>query len=62
MESPRIRTVVVGYGLAGKSFHCYLVKHAEGLQLYGVVSRDPGTRKQIIEDQRENVVTFQSII
>ncbi len=37
-----IRTVVVGHGLAGRSFHCPLVRRQPGLQLHGVVARDPG--------------------
>lgn len=46
-----IRTVVVGYGLAGKLFHCYLVKREPGLVLHGVVSRDPATRERIVSEQ-----------
>ena len=36
-----IRTVVVGHGLAGRSFHCPLVRRQPGLKLHGIVARDP---------------------
>jgi scyllo-inositol 2-dehydrogenase (NADP+) len=36
-----IDTVVVGYGLAGRWFHCPLVHRQPGLRLAGVVARDP---------------------
>lgn len=38
------RVVVVGYGLAGRSFHSYLVGLAPGLVLHGVCVRDPEKR------------------
>lgn len=34
-----INTVVVGYGMAGKGFHCYLIQQNPKLTLYGVVIR-----------------------
>ena len=37
---------VVGYGLAGNSFHSYLVSLADGLNLYGVMARRPEVREQ----------------
>lgn len=40
-----INVVVVGYGFAGRGFHCYLVRQAQGLNLYGVVSGVPEKRK-----------------
>lgn len=43
----RIRTVVVGYGFAGRDFHTYLVGLADGLELYGVVSGDTGKHDRI---------------
>jgi scyllo-inositol 2-dehydrogenase (NADP+) len=47
-----VRTVIVGYGLAGKYFHSYLVRlAAPGLILHGVVSRNPETRDKIIAEQ-----------
>jgi scyllo-inositol 2-dehydrogenase (NADP+) len=39
-----IRTVVVGYGLAGRWFHCPLIRRQPGLALAGVVARDPAAR------------------
>lgn len=39
-----IKTVVVGYGLAGRSFHCPLVARQTGLKLHGVVARNPEVR------------------
>ena len=46
-----VRTVVVGYGMAGRGFHCYLVKLAPGLKLHGVVSRSAETRARIVAEQ-----------
>src|SRR3954447_854060 len=42
--SEKVRTVVVGYGLAGRAFHCPLIRRQPGLQLYGIVARDPSVR------------------
>ncbi len=47
--SPSFRTVVIGYGFAGKSFHAYLVGLTPGLTLHGIASRNPETRAQILE-------------
>jgi len=44
-----IKTVIVGYGWAGKAFHCYLVDLAPGLMLYGVVSGSEEKRRLIVE-------------
>jgi scyllo-inositol 2-dehydrogenase (NADP+) len=41
-----IRTVVVGYGLAGRFFHCPLIRRQAGLALSGVVARDPSVRSE----------------
>ena len=41
-----IATVVVGYGLAGKAFHCPLIQRQPGLRLHGIVARDPNVRLQ----------------
>lgn len=47
-----VRTVVIGYGFAGKSFHSYLVRLAgPGLTLHGVASRDAATRERIAAEQ-----------
>ena len=45
-----VRTVVVGYGRAGRSFHCYLVGLTPGLDLYGVVSGSPEKRTRVVQD------------
>jgi len=46
------RTVVIGYGFAGRSFHSYLVGlAAPALSLHGVASRDPETRKKIAAER-----------
>jgi hypothetical protein len=36
------KVVVVGYGYAGKGFHCYLVNKATNLSLFGVVPSGSG--------------------
>ncbi len=41
-----IETVVVGYGLAGRAFHCPLIRRQRGLRLRGVVARDPRVRAE----------------
>jgi scyllo-inositol 2-dehydrogenase (NADP+) len=38
--------VVVGYGRWGRCCHCQLIGSTPGLELYGVVSRDPEKRQQ----------------
>ncbi len=45
-----IRTAIVGYGLAGRLFHAYLVSRTEGLKLTAVASRDPERRTQAQRD------------
>lgn len=45
-----IRTGIVGYGLAGRFFHAYLVSRTEGLKLAAVASRDPERRTQAHRD------------
>jgi len=41
-----IPTVVVGHGLAGRAFHCPLIRRQKDLHLYGVVARDPAIRAE----------------
>ncbi len=36
-----IPTVVVGHGLAGRAFHCPLIRRQPDLKLHGIVARDP---------------------
>lgn len=47
-----IRTVVIGYGFAGRCFHSYLVGLTPGLVLHGVASRHPATREKIVAERR----------
>lgn len=44
---PAIRTAVIGYGFAGRSFHAYLVGLTPGLELHGIASRNPETQEKI---------------
>ena len=44
-----IQTVVVGHGLAGRAFHCPLIRRQPGLSLHGVVARDPRVRAEAAE-------------
>jgi scyllo-inositol 2-dehydrogenase (NADP+) len=48
--SDGIRTVVVGYGLAGRAFHCPLIRRQPGLALAGVVARDATVRAEAVAD------------
>ena len=41
-----IRTVVVGHGLAGRYFHCPLIKRQPELSLHGIVARDNAVRTE----------------
>jgi scyllo-inositol 2-dehydrogenase (NADP+) len=41
-----IATVVVGYGLAGRAFHCPLIRRQSSLRLHGIVARDPQVRAE----------------
>src|SRR5262245_11456639 len=41
-----IDTIVVGHGLAGRSFHCPLIRRQPGLRLAGVVARGPAVRAE----------------
>jgi scyllo-inositol 2-dehydrogenase (NADP+) len=50
-----IPTVVVGYGLAGRAFHCPLISRQPDLHLHGVVARDPRVRAEAIAAQGNGV-------
>ena len=39
-----IETVVVGHGLAGRAFHCPLIRRQAELNLHGIVARDKTVR------------------
>lgn len=47
----RIKTAVIGYGFAGRCFHSYLVGLVPELELWGIASRDPKTREQIVAER-----------
>lgn len=51
IEDRPINVVVVGYGMAGKGFHCYLINLVRDLKLHGVVSRNAATRERIAQEQ-----------
>jgi predicted dehydrogenase len=44
-----IQTVVVGHGLAGRAFHCPLIRRQPQLHLRGIVARDPKVRTEAVE-------------
>lgn len=46
-----IKVGIVGYGYAGRNFHSYLVRLAEGLQLEAIASSSPEKRAQIVRDR-----------
>ena len=50
-----IPTVVVGHGLAGRSFHCPLIRRQPGLRLHGIVARDPVVREEAVDLWGEGV-------
>jgi len=53
-----IPTVVVGHGLAGRAFHCPLVRRQPELKLYGIVARDPRVRAAAVAEWGEGVRGF----
>jgi len=57
MSNPK--AVVVGYGFAGKCFHSYLVGLAPNLDLHGIASRDPETRKRA--ESERGCRTYESL-
>jgi hypothetical protein len=44
-----IQTMVVGHGLAGRVFHCPLIRRQPDLNLHGIVARDPTVRAEAVE-------------
>ncbi len=59
----RPRTVVIGYGYAGRSFHSYLIGLTPGLELHGVASRDPERQKRIVAERGCRVYdSFESVL
>jgi scyllo-inositol 2-dehydrogenase (NADP+) len=45
-----VKTAVVGYGYSGKSFHCYLLGLASGLELYAISTRAPERQRAAAAD------------
>jgi scyllo-inositol 2-dehydrogenase (NADP+) len=41
-------TVVVGHGLAGRFFHCSLIRRQPRMSLHGIVARDPAIRADAV--------------
>jgi scyllo-inositol 2-dehydrogenase (NADP+) len=56
-----IRTVVVGHGLAGRSFHCPLIRRQPELTLHGIVARDPQIRSEALAMWGEGVRAYASL-
>ena len=56
-SSAPVRVGIVGYGYAGRAFHAYLVKLADGLELAAVSTRDPERRAQA--ERNEGVRTYE---
>ncbi len=54
-----IRTVVVGYGLAGRWLHLPLIRRQSGLELVGIVARNPELRTEA--ESREQVRGYASL-
>src|SRR5262249_40926178 len=50
-----IPTVVVGHGLAGRAFHCPLIRRQPGLMLHGIVARDPRVRAEALATWGDDV-------
>jgi scyllo-inositol 2-dehydrogenase (NADP+) len=57
--SRRVRTGILGYGYAGRSFHAYLVGLEPRLELIAVASRDPGRRERAAREH--GVTTFPTL-
>jgi predicted dehydrogenase len=56
-----IATVVVGYGLAGRAFHCPLIRRQPGLRLHGIVARDPVVRDQALSELGKDVRAYAKL-
>ncbi len=55
-----VRIGVVGYGDGGRYFHTPFIEAAEGVELAGVVTRDPG-RRELVAAEHPDVPTFDSL-
>ncbi|MBC8102233.1 MAG: Gfo/Idh/MocA family oxidoreductase [Cytophagales bacterium] len=61
--SGEVRTAVIGYGFAGRSFHSYLIGLAPGLRLQGIASRDAQTRQRIVAERGCRAYeTFEAVL
>ncbi len=56
-----IRAVVVGHGLAGRAFHCPLIRRQRGLYLHGIVARDAEVRSQAEALWGHDVVSYSDL-
>ena len=57
------RTVVIGYGYAGRAFHSYLIGLNSGLTLHGIASRDAATRQRITQERGcKGYDSFESVL
>jgi scyllo-inositol 2-dehydrogenase (NADP+) len=54
-----LNTVIVGYGLSGRSFHAHLISRTPGLRVYGVASRDAARRA--LAQSEYHCRTFESL-
>jgi scyllo-inositol 2-dehydrogenase (NADP+) len=55
---PDLRVAIVGYGLAGRSFHAPLIEATDGLELVAVVTSDVSRRQQLaVEHPRAHAVS-----
>ena len=60
---PNPKTVVIGYGYAGRSFHSYLVGLTPGLTLHGISSRSAETRERIQQERGcKAYISFEEVI
>jgi len=59
-----VKTAVVGYGYAGKTFHCYLVGLAQGLELYAISTRLPERQQTAAADYPDAKIygSFESLL
>jgi scyllo-inositol 2-dehydrogenase (NADP+) len=56
-----INAVVVGHGLAGRAFHCPLIRRQPDLKLYGIVARDALVRSQALTLWGEGVREYSDL-
>ena len=56
-----IRAVVVGHGLAGRAFHCPLIRRQPDLYLHGIVARDADVRSQALALWGQDVRGFSEL-